>query len=416
MKTLRHGLVAVFLLVGCGSASTHVTDHDAGSDAQKTVDARVDSPEASDSAPPPTDNTVPLVINAGPPSACGDPFTNVPYVSVTVCVPGTSDCQTIDYVDVDTGSTGLRILSSALKTKLPAQTSTTGTPVASCYGFAGGWTWGSIRLADVKIGGQLAARVPIQVVGDLPLSDAPSICSEAGQAETDADGLGGLGLIGINPQIEDCGTSCANPAYFACDGATCTDLTLPVADQVKNPLALLSQHNNGVVLQFPPVAAAGAATLTGSLILGIGTASNNDLGAAKILTLEDDVYFSTVYKGQTLSASYIDSGSNSLYLVDGSITQCAASSIGGGWFCPPSTLSLSAVNTGMNGVSSTVSFTVANANSLFSNASFTAFDDLASPGDEGAFAWGLPFFIGRTVFFAFDSAETPGGKGPYVAY
>jgi len=415
MRPLRHGLLAASLLVGCSSASAPVTDHDAGPDAQNTVDARVDGSEASDTAPPLVDNTLPLVINSGPPSAAGS-VVNVSYVTVTVCVPGTSDCQTIDYVDVDTGSTGLRILSSALKTKLPAQTSTKGTPVASCYGFAGGFAWGSIRLADVKIGGQVAARVPIQVVGDLPLSDAPSICSEAGPPETDAATLGGLGLLGINPQIDDCGTSCANPAYFSCAGATCTDLTLPVADQVKNPLALLGKHNNGVVLQFPPVAAGGADTLTGSLILGIGTASNNDLGAAKILTLEQDLFFSTVYKGQTFPMSYIDSGSNSSSFVDDSITQCPASSAGGGWFCPPSTLSLSAVNTGMNGVASTVSFMVANATSLFSNASFTAFDDLVGPGDDGSFAWGLPFFIGRSVFFAFDGAETPGGKGPYVAY
>jgi hypothetical protein len=415
MKAPHHGLLAVSLLLGCSSGSTPVTDHDAGPDAQKSVDAKAGNPDTSDTAPPPVSNTLPLVINAGPPSAGGG-IVDVPYISVTVCVPGTSDCQTIDYVDVDTGSTGLRILSSALKTKLPAQTSKTGAPVASCYGFAGGFAWGSIRLADVKIGGQIAARVPIQVVGDLPLSDAPSICSEAGPPETGASTLGGLGLLGINPQIDDCGTSCANPAYFSCTGSSCTDLTLPVADQVKNPLALLPEHNNGVVLQFPSVPSGGAKTLTGSLILGIGTASNNDLGAAKILTLEEDLFFSTVYKGQTFPNSYIDSGSNSSSFQDNSITQCPVTSIGAGWFCPPSTLSLSAVNTGKNGVPAKVSFTVANANSLFAHTSFTAFDDLVGPGEGGSFAWGLPFFIGRSVFFAFDGAETPGGKGPYVAY
>ena len=35
-------------------------------------------------------------------------------VQVTVCVPKTNDCATIDDVMVDTGSTGLRLEASAL--------------------------------------------------------------------------------------------------------------------------------------------------------------------------------------------------------------------------------------------------------------------------------------------------------------
>lgn len=34
---------------------------------------------------------------------------NTPYVSVNVCEPGTTKCQTINNVLLDTGSTGLRI-------------------------------------------------------------------------------------------------------------------------------------------------------------------------------------------------------------------------------------------------------------------------------------------------------------------
>jgi hypothetical protein len=66
---------------------------------------------------------------------------------------------------------------------------------------------------------------------------------------------------------------------------------------------------------------------------------------------------------------------------------------------------------------STVSFTVANTDTLFAHASYTAFDDLAGPGGgKVTFDWGLPFFIGRSVFVALDGAATPGGKGPYFAY
>jgi hypothetical protein len=36
--------------------------------------------------------------------------------------------------------------------------------------------------------------------------------------------------------------------------------------------------------------------------------------------------------------------------------------------------------------------------------------------NPGGFAWGLPFFFGRTVFTAIDGQTTPGGVGPYFAF
>src|SRR5512133_2572667 len=44
---------------------------------------------------------------------------NLAFASVTLCAPGSSsNCQTIDNITVDTGSSGLRILSSALSASL----------------------------------------------------------------------------------------------------------------------------------------------------------------------------------------------------------------------------------------------------------------------------------------------------------
>src|ERR1700693_3503730 len=62
-------------------------------------------------------NVAPIVVNAGPANF----YANGAFASVTVCVPGTSTCQTIDGVLVDTGSSGLRVLSSALTVALPQQ-------------------------------------------------------------------------------------------------------------------------------------------------------------------------------------------------------------------------------------------------------------------------------------------------------
>jgi hypothetical protein len=44
---------------------------------------------------------------------------NTLYTTVTICVPGTTTCQTIDNIQVDTGSYGLRVLASVLTLSLP---------------------------------------------------------------------------------------------------------------------------------------------------------------------------------------------------------------------------------------------------------------------------------------------------------
>ncbi len=64
------------------------------------------TPPQTIAAPGPP-NVEPVILDAGPPST--NAF-NTSFVTITVCVPGTQTCQTIDHVEVDTGSSGLRIL------------------------------------------------------------------------------------------------------------------------------------------------------------------------------------------------------------------------------------------------------------------------------------------------------------------
>ena len=54
-------------------------------------------------------NVATLAVNSG---VTGN-YANGIFTTVTVCVPGTSTCQTIDNVLVDTGSIGLRLLSAS---------------------------------------------------------------------------------------------------------------------------------------------------------------------------------------------------------------------------------------------------------------------------------------------------------------
>ena len=62
-------------------------------------------------------NQIPVVVDAGPP---GVHAINGPYVSVTLCAPGTTNCQTIDHLLVDTGASGVRVLASVLQPALLA--------------------------------------------------------------------------------------------------------------------------------------------------------------------------------------------------------------------------------------------------------------------------------------------------------
>jgi len=361
-------------------------------------------------------NVAPLIVDSGP-QGLGNSY-NVPFVSVTLCVPGTTTCQTIDHVSVDTGSTGMRVLASVLTgVSLPAAKGSDGNPLAECYTFADGYVWGSVRNADVKIGGEIAANIPIEFIGDPALTNVPSDCASTGSAEDTLTTFGSNGLIGINQIIPDCGDYCAGSGtmagYYSCTGGTCTDFAVPVANQISNPLAFLAEDNNGAILQFGSVPAAGAATLSGQLIFGIGTHSNNALGSAKVLTVDVNGNFTTTFNGTTLPTSFLDSGTTDYAFNDSSIPGCTTNQ---GWDCPTSPLNLMATNTGQNNVSTTVSFTVESADTLFTSNN-TAFDDTATPGlDNMTFDWGFPFFIGRSVFVAFDGKSTPGGSGPYFAY
>ena len=182
-------------------------------------------------------------------------------------------------------------------------------------------------------------------------------------------------------------------------------------------MALFSVDNNGTIIELPSVPAAGAATVAGSLIFGIGTQANNGLGSAKVLATDPNTgYIVTLFGGQNYATSYIDSGSSLFFIGTDLYPLCFGSQAG--FYCPPTTENLSATLQGTNGVASAADFSIANADQLVAaNPSFYAFSDLAAPGgDPSIFAWGLPFFYGRNVYTAIETKQTPGGTGPYFAF
>ena len=358
-------------------------------------------------------NVASISVNGGPTGGAAD----AAFVSVTVCAPSTSTCQTVPDILVDTGSSGLRILSSVLTVPLTQQTGANG-PIVECLPFVSGFTWGPVQTADVEIATEKAGSVPIQVISDATFP-VPSGCSSNGQGFETLQTLGTNGILGIGLAAPDCGPACtqtgnANPGlYYACPSSGCAVTAEAVVQQVQNPVSMFAKDNNGVIVELPSVSAS-EASLTGSLVFGIGTQSNNSLNGATVYNVNDFGNFTTTYNGQAYPNSFIDSGSNGYFFLDSSITGLPDCTSAVGFYCPASTQNFSATNQGANGASGTVNFSVGNAETLFGNTSDFVFSDLGGPGQD--FDWGLPFFFGRNVYVAIDGMNTPSGSGPYWAY
>jgi hypothetical protein len=373
-------------------------------------------------ATPGMPNVEAMTVDAGP---AGVNAVNTAYISVTVCVPGTTTCKTIDHIEVDTGSIGLRIMSSVLTAApaitLPAETDGSGNPLGECLQFADGTSWGSLAIADIQlpVSGETAANLHVQVIGDPAYPTVPTDCT--GIPENTVVAFGANGILGVGPFIQDCGSACVAAAtpltvYYSCPSpSTCAAANASLAEQVPNPVTLFVTDSNGVIVELPAVASAGSTTTSGSLVFGIGTRTNNGLGTATVLPEDPNTGWITgTYKGTVYTDSYLDSGSNANFFTDSSLTPCTSNP---NFYCPASTMSETATLRGTNAATLTANFSVANADTLFSITSYTAFSNLGGTNsDTAGFDLGLPFFYGHNVFTAIENASTPGGVGPYFAY
>ena len=448
-KLIFVGLVQVLLLLGgCGGGGSGSLTSGGGGGGS--------SPTGS--------NVVAMDVNVGP-NGSSNPDADTPFITVTVCAPGsTTNCQQISNIEVDTGSYGLRIISSVLSSSLVGsltqEYASNNQPLVECTEFVDGISWGPVMQADVQIGGESASNVPIQVMGDSSFeSEIPSACSSMGTEEDTVSAFGANGIIGVGPFAQDCGTGCVlsntqyaqQPTYFACpSGGTstsdCQAVGPSIDQQVTNPVADFTStgDDNGVIVELPSVADPdGAASASGYLVFGIGTQSNNGLGSATVLTGNDYGDITTTYNGNMLQASYLDTGSNAYYFDAGNtaaLPDCTSSGSGSSgftssWLCPTSEQTISLTNEGQNGTTSGVSIKIYNADTLFNedNGTYTAFDDLgADTGSQTTycnqyelttaangdcyFDLGLPFFFGRNVYVAIAGTNTSGGEGPYFAY
>jgi hypothetical protein len=364
----------------------------------------------------PASNVLPITVNGSLCSASTSAsYVNKPCVSVTICTPGTSTCQTIDDILLDTGSFGLRIFKQALTiVSLTQIISGTGS-VTECAQFGDGFSeWGPVQLADVILGSETAKNVPIQVI-DSTFGAVPSAC---GTPDINPSAAGFTGILGVGVLIQDCGPACAsdtsNGIYYSCSGPACIGTTVPPTSQVQNPVSLLSTDNNGVIVELPTIPLNGSQSVNGILVLGIGTKTNNVPSGA--ISYRTDAFgeITTIF-GSTYGG-IIDSGSNGLFFTPttaGLLPNCPSPN--SAWFCPSSSTTLSAMNEGASGSpSNVVFFQIGNFMSLI-NSHNNVFPNLGGSA-PGLFDWGLPFYFGRNIYVGIEGRASGIGTGPYVAY
>jgi len=394
-------LAALFGLAGCGGG---------GGDPPTVTTPRL----AMGTSPPallqvaPAPNVLAISLGRGP---RGTAF-NTPFVSVTVCVPGTATCQTIDQVLLDTGSSGLRIAASALHggMDLPHLRTGEGAPVSECLQFASGAAWGSVRRADVQLAGQQAQAIPVQVYERA----APSSAPRPGACATSPDlaqALDANGILGVGLRRQDCGAGCeaANPppVYFTCTGDACTPTPVAREQQVGNPVAALDAHNNGLAILLPRVPAGGSSAVTGAAVLGVGTQPNNQLGPARVFAPDAEGFLTARYKGASYR-SFLDTGTNSLRFPDPELPLC------GEFYCPAQPGALAATITSPDSASVDLDVSFDSPDTVSADAVGAV---IAGGARSGRYVnWGVPFFFGRTVFVAIEGAETAAGPGPYWAF
>lgn len=394
-------------------------------------------------------NIIPLCVGADRVSVSA----NIPQISLTICVPGTSTCQTIDHILVDTGSTGLFLFSKQTQgvldlaaTPLPQAKDSNGNLLYDCMAYGGNSNAGGTYIADVYLNGShYATQQTIGVFGTVE-NQASQLCSfnkNANQTindyvlsnpQTQQVGLGFNGILGVGalkPSIDDSSTLSCNSQF------QCTPFNWYNGTNLhgySNILAQLNNDSNGFGLSIPSPSinvngGFNGQALQGQLILGINTQTDNQVSVAqKIMTLIQPSSLTVIPSGflnasleQSTAQVLVDSGTNGIL-----ISSTFASYFAGLGITPtqPSN-AISALQVASSTQQQTFSLTLTDAAQNTSTQSLslttnTVINPLWQSGvipDFGFFftnsntaqniILGIPFFMGKTIWFLEAGGTNP---------
>ncbi len=167
-----------------------------------------------------------------------------------------------------------------------------------------------------------------------------------------------------------------------------------------------------MLITLTSISASGAAdgTVSGSLIFGIGTQTDNALaGSATVYGVDEygnipEITYNDFQYTPPNNTNILDTGSNAIYFLDANtlasagIIECADAP---GFYCPNNTIPFTTTFSGANGTSGAITFSIADANILFASGN-AAFNDLGGDGgtspSNDSLDFGLPFFFGKSVY------------------
>ena len=388
-----------------------------------------------------TNNTLPLYLGTAgdnSPTICGSAINN-PCTDVTICDPSGGNCQTVTNVLVDTGSSGLRVFRSVLNntTTLDQVASPTGDPVGEFEAFGNGsyGDWGPLVYAQVRLSGEPPVTLPIQLIDPTyagqytsngnPSSSNPA-CGQTFTPDTSPSNASFNGILGVGLFVHSCGTLCSNSSgyrvFFSCSGSSCASTTLENCEQDQNPVPLLPQDNQGVLLSFPSSIPSPEGSATGSLILGIGSQTDNNPQGVTAYEADSSGNFQTQFNGITYSSTnngfaFIDSGSDGYFFPDSTIHNSGSPDY---YYEPTSSQqSQSATIASASGSHpTTVPFTIQTPPALGSGFSKGVIPDLGFD-QPGGFDWGLPFFfLKQNVYVGINgkTISSLNATGPFWAF
>lgn len=410
MNKLLTGFLVSILLVGCGGG---------GSDSSTPND---NPSQPNVPTPPVLTNTIALKVDGG---VNGNYFNGL-FGSVTVCKPNTantsntnSNCTTIDHVLFDTGSVGLRLFAQSLPSgfTLPNSVDSQNNNYAQCMQFASGVTWGTVNNADIKMNGEIASNIPVQIIGN---GNIPQSCSSIGKSFQVASDLGANGIMGIGLFKQDCGKACEtvvnNTLYYKCSATGCTNTTIPVSMQVQNPVSKFPQDNNGTIIVLNDVPDIGATSTSGTLYFGIGTQANNTKALTPLNTNSRGL-INISYNGKVFNESFLDSGSSITSLTDNTLKTCTKLT---DYYCPDNMISMPIIVSSFdntNNVNSVIK--IANAENLLNRTNNVVFNNVVGNNDvfsNTTIDLGLSYFMGKTVATGLEGTSSNIASGTYFAF
>lgn len=371
-----------------------------GSNSNGSVTTPPPPPPQTPTAP----NELPIVVGAGTGSS---PSLNRPLASVTICVPGTSTCQTINNVLVDSGSTGLRLFESVVSIPIPIEQLSATNQFYECYSYEVGAAWGPLATADVKLSGETAASATVQLLGDTTFAPPASCANPLSTPQT----AGFNGILGVAGQT-DCGNACfsgPNYYYYQCivqgPNNFCQNTILTVAQLVSNPVTLFPTDNNGIVFDIPAIPAGGAVNVQGALYFGLGTESNNQLDGATIYQ-----YPLTAYLNSGKYGAGFDSGTPDFGLLSDGVFGFPTCGV---IYCPASPTALSVEIAGSNGEATILDVVAADITTDL-NPGMTADYMYVGPSyNPNTVTLGFSFFYGRRILYNWGGTT---GQNAFIAF